>query len=307
MYQLKRILVCVDLNTMDEDVVRYASEMAKIADADTVYFLHAAKDLNIPEEVANKYQEVLAPVDEAIKHQVKDIIDQYFSLKEGTDVHIDVVEGKPTDVVLKFAKQKNVDLIIIGKHLGKNKSKVNAGKIAEISHCSTLFVPQGADLQIRSIMVAADFSSNSKRAIEQALHIKEKEPQLIIYGEHVFTVPHGYHKTGKSYEEFAAIMKENAEKDAQKFFKKHKDIDPSMCEMHYTLSEDDKVHDELNNFAVKKNVDMIMIGSQGRTAAASILLGSVAEQILHYDNNIPVFIVKKKNDNMGFLDALLKI
>jgi len=306
MYQLKRILVCVDLSAMDEDVIRYAAEMAKITEADSVYFLHAAKDLNLPEELADKYQDVLAPVDETLKHQVQDTVDKYFSKQNGTDIEIDILEGKPTDTVLKFAKRKNVDLIVLGKHTSKGKPKINQGKIAELSHCSVLFVPKGADIQVHSIMVAADFSDNAKRAMEQAIHIKEKKKDVTIYSHHVYTVPHGYHKTGKSYEEFAEIMKGHAENDSHKFFKKH-ELDESICEKHYTLSEDDKIHDELNDFAVDKNTDMIMIGSQGRTAAASILLGSVAEQILHYENNIPVFIVKKKNDNMSFFEALLKI
>jgi nucleotide-binding universal stress UspA family protein len=306
MYQLKRILVCVDLSAMDEDVIRYASEMAKITEADSVYFLHAAKDLNLPRDVAQKYQDVLAPVDETIKRQVEDTVYKYFNKDDNTQEHIDILEGKPTDTVLKYAKRKNVDLIILGKHTQQGKPKINQGKIAELSHCSVLFVPKGADIQIRSIMVAADFSENSKRALEQAIHIKEKNNDVKILGHNVYTVPHGYHKTGKSYEEFAEIMKGHAEKDAQKFFKKHH-LEQDMCEMHYTLSDDDKVHDELNDFAVERDVDLIMIGSQGRTAAASILLGSVAENILHYDNNIPVFIVKKKNHNMSFLEALLKI
>lgn len=306
MYQLKRILVCVDLSDMDEDVIRYASEMSKVTEADTIYFLHAAKDLNIPQEVAEKYQDVLAPVDETIKHQVEDTVNKYFTQQNKTTTHIDILEGKPTDTVLKYAKRKDVDLIILGKHTHKAKPEVNQGKIAELSHCSVLFVPKGADIKIDSIMVAADFSPNSKLAFEQALHIKEKGESVKVLGHHVYIVPHGYYKTGKSYEEFANIMKGHAEKDAQKFFKKNK-IDEAQAEMHYTLSEDDKIHDELNKFAVDKDVDMIMIGSQGRTAAAAILLGSVAEQMLHYENHIPVFIVKKKNDNMGFLQALFRI
>lgn len=306
MYQLKRILVCVDLTHMDEDVIRYSSKIAELVDADTVYFLHVAKDLNLPQEVAEKYQDVLAPVDETIKHQVNVTVDKYYQKQKQTETHVDILEGKPTDQVLKYAKRKDVDLIVMGKHTSKGKPKVKQGKLAELSHCSILFVPKGADIKIDSVMVATDFSEYAKMALEQALHIKEKHPDLTIYAHNVYTVPQGYHKTGKSYQEFADIMRGHATRDAEKFFKKH-DIDASCCDVQYTLSDDDKVHDELNDFAVQKNVDMILTGSQGRTAAAAFLLGSVAEHLLDYENHIPVFIVKKKNDNMGLLQALLKI
>jgi nucleotide-binding universal stress UspA family protein len=306
MYQLKRILVCVDLSEMDEDVIRYSSEITKLAEADTVYFLHVAKDLNLPPEIAEKYQNVLAPMDETIKHQVQDTVNKYFGERSGTQTDIDILEGKPTDQVLKYAKRKDVDLIVMGKHSGNTKPKVNQAKIAEISHCSVLFVPKGADIKIDSVMVAVDFSEYAKMALEQALHFKNKKEHMTVYGHHVYTVPHGYYKTGKSHKEFGEIMEGHAMKDADKFFKKY-DLDKKLCEMRYTLSNDDKVHDELNDFAVNKDVDMILIGSQGRTAAAALLLGSVAEHILHYDNHLPVFIVKNKNDNMGLLQALLKI
>lgn len=306
MYQLKRILVCVDLTDMDEDVIRYSSEITKLVDADTVYFLHVAKDLNLPEEIAEKYPDVLAPVDETIKHQVQTTVEQHFGSDSQAKTDIDVLEGKPTDALLKYAKRKEVDLIVMGKHSGPRKPKVKQGKIAELSHCSVLFVPKGADIKIDSIMVAADFSENSKMALEQALHFKEEKEHVKVYAHHVYSLPQGYYKTGKSHDEFSQIMRGNAMRDADKFFAKYK-IDKKLCEVRYTLSEDDKVHDELNDFAVKKDVDMIMIGSQGRTAAAALLLGSVAEHVLHYDNHIPVFIVKKKNANMGLLQALLKI
>jgi len=306
MYQLKRILVCVDLSEMDEDVIRYAAEISKLVDADSVYFLHVAKDLNLPKEIAEKYQDVLAPVDETIKHQVETLAQKFFTKNNGTTTDIDVLEGKPTDIVLKYAKRKDADLIVMGKHHGKSKPTVKLGKIAELSHCSVLFVPKGADIQIESIMVAADFSENSKMALEQSLHFKKQKEDVIVYGHHVYTLPQGYSKTGKSHDEFSQIMRGNAIRDADKFFDKH-DIDKELCEMRYTLSEDQEVHDELNDFAIDKDVDMIAIGSQGRTAAASLLLGSVAEQVLNYNNHIPVFIVKKKNANMGLLEAILKI
>ena len=77
--------------------------------------------------------------------------------------------------------------------------------------------------------------------------------------------------------------------------------------MRYKLTQDAAIHDELQDFSEEKNLDMLLVGSQGRTAAASLLLGSVSEEMLHYENNIPLFIVKKKDSNMGFFEALFKL
>ena len=134
----------------------------------------------------------------------------------------------------------------------------------------------------------------------------EEGHEVTVYGLHVYRVPNGFSKTGKSYEEFAQIMEKHAREDAAKFFKEH-DINESMCEMRYKLTKDASIHDELQAFSEEKNLDMLLIGSQGRTAAASLLLGSVSEEMLHYENNIPLFIVKEKDSNMGFFEALFKL
>ena len=307
MYQLKRIVVSVDLSDMDEEVIRYTSIIAEVMDADTIYFLHVAPSLDLPDNLDPADQSALAPVDETIRHEVQQTVDKYFQQRADTKTTIDVMEGKPTEALLKYAKRKEVDMVVVGKPGKKLRSKVHLGKIAELSTCSALFVPKGADIQIKKMGVAVDFSEHAKLALEQALRIAEESSDIEVYGFHVYRIPHGYSKTGKSYEEFAQIMKKNAEEDADRFFKKYNSIDQQHCQMLYELTEDKEIHDELNDLATGKNVDMLLIGSQGRTAAASMLLGSVSEELLHYENKFPLFIVKEKDSNMGFFEALFKL
>lgn len=306
MYKLKKIVVSVDLSDLDEEVIRYASVIAEIMDADTMYFLHVAKDLNLPEDIAKKYSDLVAPVDETIKQQVQETVDKYFSHRTNTKCYIDILEGNPTDKLLKYVKQKNADLIVLGKPQRKEEHKVKLGRVAELCNCSALFVPPHADIKIDNLVVAIDFSSHAEEALEQALHIAHAGNQVKVYGHHVYHVPHGYYKTGKSYEEFAKIMLDNAKKEEQKFFKKYQ-IPEEECLMTYSLTEDDKIHDELSAFAEQKGADMILVGSRGRTAAASILLGSVSERLLHHKNTIPLFIVKNKKETMNFLQALMEL
>jgi nucleotide-binding universal stress UspA family protein len=310
MYELKRIIVSLDLTELDEEVVRYTSVMAEIMDADTIYFLHVAASLDLPDTLSEEYGAALAPVDETIKHETQTTVDKYFAGRDTTDIYVDVLEGKPTETVLKYAKRKEADLIVLGKPNQSVRPRLHLGKIAELSSCSVLFVPKGADIRLDEVGVALDFSNQSYRALQQALRIadegNQRQPPVRVYGLHVYRVPNGFSKTGKSYEEFAQIMEENAQKEATKFFKEHK-LTSDTCEMHYQLSRDRAVHDELQAFAEDKNLDMLLVGSQGRTAAASLLLGSVSEEMLHYENHIPLFVVKEKDGNLGFFEALFKL
>lgn len=310
MYQLKRIVVSLDLTDLDEEVVRYTSVMAEMMDADTIYFLHVAESLELPEGLSEEYGSALAPVDETIKHETQATVDKYFSKRDTTDIYVDVLEGKPTETVLKYAKRKEADLIVLGKPNLDHQPRLHLSKIAELGSCSVLFVPKGADIRLDEIGVALDFSEQSYQALQQALRIAEegrqRMPPVNLYGLHVYRVPNGFSKTGKSYEEFAQIMEHNAQEEAKKFFKEHK-LKPRECEMRYQLSRDKEVHDELQEFAEEKNLDLLLVGSQGRTAAASLLLGSVSEKLLHYENHMPLFMVKEKGGNLGFFEALFKL
>ena len=304
MYELKRIVISVNLTDLDEEVVRYASTVSQIMDADSVYFVHVADTLDLPEDLAKQYRDVLAPVDETIKHEIQHLINDYFPHGEGTQVAINVLQGKPTDELIRYGKQKDADLIILGKEISPTKIKLE--KVAEISASSVLFVPEAADIRIDRIAVALDFSDHAKMALHQAIKFAEEGEGVTIYGHHVYQIPKGYSKTGKSYQEFSQIMEENAKKESKKFFASI-NLQEDVCKMRYQLSEDAKIDDELFGFAQQKDVDLMVIGSRGRTAAASILLGSVAERLLAYQTNIPLFIAKEKNSNMSFLEALLSI
>ncbi len=158
MYQLKRIVVSIDLTDLDEEVVCYTSVIAEVMDADTIYFLHVAKSLDLPANLAAEYQSALAPVDETIKHETQATVDKYFQSRAGTDIYVDVLEGKPTESLLKYAKRKEADLIVVGKPNRDRRPSLHLGKIAELSSCSVLFVPKGADIRIKQVGVAMDFS-----------------------------------------------------------------------------------------------------------------------------------------------------
>ena len=51
---------------------------------------------------------------------------------------------------------------------------------------------------------------------------------------------------------------------------------------------------------------LVVIGARGRSAAAGVLLGSVAEHLIH-TTTLPLLAVKKKGTGRSILDALLKL
>ena len=108
MYHLKRIVVSVNLIDLDEEVIRYASIVSQIMDADTLYFVHIAETLNLPENLDKEYRDVLAPIDETIKHQVQGTVDKYFSKQKNTQCSIDILEGSPPTSLLNTESEKTL-------------------------------------------------------------------------------------------------------------------------------------------------------------------------------------------------------
>ena len=304
MYQFKRILVALDFTEMDEVLIKYTSHLAQKTQADKVYFFHIANNFDIPQELKDDYPDLLVPTDESLSALMKDHIKEHWVSKYDCDQSIELKEGNPTRELLKWVDNKQIDLIIMGRKKKLSGSGVMPTKISNLAHCSIMLVPEKAEFSLKKVVVPIDFSSHSKLSVETALEMVENENADLSY-LHVFNVPTGYHKTGKTYEEVAYIMQNIAKKNFDKFLKKNKLPADSECKM--LLDDDNSPSDRIFEYASEIKADLILMGSKGRTGIASILLGSVASKLIKYDTTIPLLIVKEKEENMGFLQALLKI
>lgn len=303
MYEIKRLLVGLDLSEMDKTLLSYTAFMADIFKIETIYFLHVAKSLDLPEELIEKYPDLIAPTDEAIENSIQREVNQYFSGK--CECKIEVMEGNAEEKVLRWAKIKEIDLIVMGRKLESKGKGILPGKLARTAPCSILYVPEKTPNKISKILVPVDFSKASSLAFEEALLIKKPTSASIIL-HNSYQVPSGYHLSGKSYEEFAEVMKGHAYKDAEKFLDRAK-VKISEVEIVLTLDEEDDPAEQAFKLANERGVDFIIIGSRGRTDMAAVLLGSVADKMTHYDSTIPLLVVKDKKENLNFLQALLKI
>src|SRR5690606_9285137 len=132
--------------------------------------------------------------------------------------------------------------------------------------------------------------------------ISEQTEDVKCY--HLYEVPQGYTKTGKSYDEFSEIMRSNAETAYHQFIQKN-NLRKSLCELGLKGRGNRAQH--LLDAAKKDEADLIIIGSRGRTDSAALLIGSVAEKLIDINNEIPMLVLKKKGENMQFLDALFRL
>ena len=301
----QRMMVCLDLSEMDETLLKYASMVTEVFGIDMVYFCHVVTSMELPEEIAHKYPNLMAPVDETIEKEIEFSIGEHFKGQENTDTRISIVSGKITDEIIKLSKTKLIDLMLIGRKMDFSSSGVDERKIAKACPTSVIMVPEQPRFDLKRIMVSIDFSDHSQKAFELGIALQKSSGAKLL-SNHVYKVPSGYHSSGKSYDEFAEIMLENTKKECRKFFAKM-DLEGVDFDHTYMLDDDTKPADKIYASAKEAEVDMIILGSKGRSSAAAFLLGSVAESLLVENSDIPFFIVKKTGENQSFIQTLINL
>ncbi|MCA6078483.1 universal stress protein [Fulvivirga sedimenti] len=305
LYELKRVMVGLDLTEMDDHLIAYVNHLVDLFDLDVVYFLHVAKQLKLPDRIRRKYPDIMAPIDESIENEIRKKIEEKFVNRQGTEYKIEIKEGDAIEEILHWTGIKHVDLILMGRKLDLEGSGTLALKVARVAHCSILFVPEGRKFNLEKILVSVDFSKTSALALEAAVRLNKRTAVQIVL-HNAYEVPSGYHFTGKSFEEFKNIMKQNAQEDAYEFVEKN-GLQKDDVMYSFTFDDEEDPGERAYEVAKEMNVDLMMIASRGRTGLASLLLGSVAEKMIRYDSEIPLLIVKDRKENLGFFQALLRL
>jgi nucleotide-binding universal stress UspA family protein len=304
MYLYKRLLAGISFAHQDGASIRYAAMISRLAKAEKIIFLHVASRLDIPEDLLKEYPDLFQPVDEYAKHEMEALVKKYFDGHPETKLKYEVVEGSPLIEFLRRAKEEDIDLIVMRKRREPTASGSLFEKLARKAPCSVLFVPEGSKAWYTNILVPIDFSENSIDAMDTAIAIASASSGIQeIHCLHVYSVPIGYYKTGKSYEEFAEIMKGHAEKNYQEFMKK---IDLKGLSAIPIFKLEKKEYKGIEGVVKERQISLLIIGARGRKAGAGVLLGSVAEHLIN-TTTIPLLAVKKKGTGLGLLDALLKL
>jgi nucleotide-binding universal stress UspA family protein len=307
MYQIKKLIVCLDQTTLDETLVRFASFIANANQTKKIYFTNVIRNLNIPKEVLVEFPSLIENMVEERRSEMKAVVEKNFVSKEDIEFSYIVKEGQLSKKVLKLAHEKSADMIIIGKKVDLPGTGVISQRLARRASCSLLIIPENASPKIDSLLVPSDFSDYSKDAMEEAILIAEKYGKKTeIICQNVFTVPSGYHFTGKSYKEFTEIMKTHAEINFKKFIRK---IDTKNIEITpvYTQDEDDDPVEDILVKAKEIQADAIIIGAKGRTAATALFIGSMAERLIQLNDEFPLLVTRPKGKNAGILDYILEI
>ncbi|MFW6146868.1 MAG: universal stress protein [Thermodesulfobacteriota bacterium] len=147
----------------------------------------------------------------------------------------------------------------------------------------------------KKVLFCTDFSENSDYAFDFAYGIAKRDKGLLYMLHVIPRNPHQAYAEGYiPYEDLARIQK-SVEEYVVESFQRHyiKNIEDGV---HFeTVIKAGREDEEILEFANKEKVDIIVIGTHGRTGIEHVFFGSVAEKILR-GSPFPVFIIpcKKK-------------
>lgn len=146
-------------------------------------------------------------------------------------------------------------------------------------------------MTFKHILVPIDGSETANLAFEKATELARTFNSQITFVQVMTLDPYiadEYIKTGKTNEmiERARHFILNTLQEAQN------KVATYGLETQTLLLEGQSVHTEILKVAEQLNIDLIVIGSHGRTGLKKLLLGSVAQTLLS-SSEIPVLVVRK--------------
>ena len=127
----KKILFPIDFSEYSEKVFPYALDMAKKFDA-KLHLLFVARDisyLTITGAARDVLASTIAEVVRAGKKTMREFCDK--ELSDFPNYETEVVMGNPADSILKFANERDIDLIVMGTHGRKGLDRTLMGSVAD--------------------------------------------------------------------------------------------------------------------------------------------------------------------------------
>jgi nucleotide-binding universal stress UspA family protein len=132
MIDLRRILVPTDFSKFSKNALTYAVAFAEKFGAE-LYLLHVVQDLALFVPEAITVAPPLAPPVEQFIEAARTALDRVMKdcCPPSILVHPEVVEGTPFHEIINAARDKDVDLIVMGTHGHAGLAHVLLGSVAE--------------------------------------------------------------------------------------------------------------------------------------------------------------------------------
>lgn len=139
---------------------------------------------------------------------------------------------------------------------------------------------------MRKILIPTDFSDNAFNALKYACQVfKYEKSEVFIMHAYADEVYAQNTSMQRSYlEELKEVTSQNSEKQLKQILKRIKEYSPNPNHKYKTISVFGTLVDEVNEWVNQENMDIVVMGTRGKTNNRSITFGSNTLQVLKYVN-----------------------
>lgn len=134
------------------------------------------------------------------------------------------------------------------------------------------------------ILVATDGSTTAQRATAHAVELA-RQYGAVLHAVYVIETRTGYDNAIVDPD----IVRQNLEEEGEEALAAIEEQADSELTVTTTIREG-VPHEELLTYVDENGIDLVVMGSKGRSAFKTLLLGSVTEAVLH-SATVPVFVV----------------
>jgi nucleotide-binding universal stress UspA family protein len=141
-------------------------------------------------------------------------------------------------------------------------------------------------MNFKNILCPIDFSENMDKIINLAINQCQENGSILFFNQ-ITTI--GFEKDEENFEKDTDLIKSRQE-EIEGLIKKL-NSSHSAIHFHYELCYDMDIAKEINTIANQHNIDLIVMGSHGRSGLHKFFMGSVAIDVLE-EVSCPLLIVK---------------
>ena len=284
MKNVDKILVALDLTSIDTDLIKYASFISETLKPEKVYFVHNIKKYEISELFKDQLKDI--DLDKLISEELDEKISANFKAKAETEVLIS--EDPYTESLINYIAHKYmIDLVIVGNKNKKKGTGVISDKLMRLLKCDILSVPANPELNLSRVWVGTDFSKDSRKTF-QLTDILQQQAGAKITAVHIFNVPIQFTPYLDKEEMIPKIEKHTNEK-FQKFLSK---LGSKPDETRIIRGREASVSEKLISEARKSKAELLVVADKGGNVFSSLLVGSVTDELFNSEMDLPLWIVK---------------
>ncbi|MCG6553239.1 MAG: universal stress protein [Candidatus Magnetominusculus sp. LBB02] len=274
MGELKSLLLAVDGSEYSEGAIREALLFSKSCSIKlTLLYVNALSDtyesggMTFVEQVDNKLTRYFEDIRE---RAAEDNVELDIIIKRSNDTFEGIIEE---------AYDRKADLIIMGRRGMTGLKRVLMGsvtaKVIAYAPCKVLVVPKDADIKGEHVLLATDGSTYSASAEKEAINMAKRCPHVNYLT--VLSVASGDDRLSES-EAIVSRVREAAEKEGVNAV---------------AVTSVGSPYEVIVNKAKELNVNVILMGTHGRTGISRLLMGSVAERVVAL-SHCSVLVIKDR-------------